>query len=159
MTDSHIYSFFGKETAIILQTSSKNKPYIFLRCIKKNKNDIWEKWSKNEGKAIKFSIEEIIMILRVLHGKQPSWSTYHRFNEKQTQISFNMQNNEQLFISIDKYKKMLSIAQIEVLKLLLEHILKEKIEFATKFEVNHKEKSEKIQINNDSIYIEEEVIP
>ena len=157
MTDSHNYSFFGKESAIILQSSSKKESHIFLRCIKKKNNDIWEKWSKNEGKVIKFSIEEIIMILRVLQGKQPSWSTYHRFNEKQTQISFNMQNNEQLFISIDKYKKMLSIAQIEVLKLLLEHILKEKIEFSTNLDLNYKGRSGNLKEGKDMIYIEEEI--
>ena len=125
MTDSHNYSFFGKESAIILQSSSKKEPYIFLRCIKKKDNGSWEKWSKREGKVIKFSIEEIIMILRVLRGTQKSWSTYHRFNDTQTQISFNLQTPEQLFVSIDSYRKMLSVAQIEVLRMLLEHILKE----------------------------------
>ena len=157
MTDSHNYSFFGKESAIILQSSSKKESYIFLRCIKKKEDGSWEKWSKSEGKVIKFSIEEIIMILRVLQGKQQSWSTYHRFNEKQTQISFNMQNNEQLFISIDKYKKMLSIAQIEILKLLLEHILNEKIEFSTNLDLNYKGKSESRDKSKDILYIEEEI--
>ncbi len=157
MTDSHNYSFFGKESAIILQSSSKKEPYVFLRCIKKKQNGSWEKWSKSEGKVIKFSIEEIIMILRVLKGEQQSWSTYHRFNKNQSQISFNMQNHEQLFISIDNYKKMLGVAQIEVFKLLLNHILKEKIEFSTNLNLNYKGKSEKLEKSKDTIYIEEEI--
>ena len=69
-----------------------------------------------------------------------------------------MQNNEQLFISIDQYKKMLGIAQIEVLRRLLEHILDEKIQFATGLEINNNGKEENLNITNKSLYIEEKVI-
>ncbi len=158
MTNSHSYSFFGKETAIILQTNSRKESYIFLRCIRKKQNTSWEKWSKNEGKTIKFSIEEIVMILRVLQGKQESWSIYHRFNSKQTQISFKMHNKEQLFISIDSYKKMLTIAQIEILRMLLEHILEEKIRYATSLESSFKEQSKRVHEDRESLIIEEEIL-
>ncbi|MEJ2248621.1 MAG: hypothetical protein P8Y97_03045, partial [Candidatus Lokiarchaeota archaeon] len=73
------------------------------------------------------------MMLKVLNKELTSWSTYHSYKESQTQISFNWQNGgqERLWINIGEYSKMLAIAQIEVFRRLLDHILNEKIEFST----------------------------
>ncbi len=133
MTDNHSQSFFGQTTGMILNSPSKTDPFIFLRCIKKKQNGIWEKPSLGEGKAIRFSLEEIVMILQVLEGKTRSWSSYHKYKEINTQISVNWEANSQdkLWICIGNYKKMFSFSQVELLRLLLKHILEEKIEFAT----------------------------
>ncbi|MFO7797987.1 MAG: hypothetical protein ACQERB_13420 [Promethearchaeati archaeon] len=131
--DNHNQSFFGQSTALILQSSSKSDPSIFFQCIKKKSNGKWEKPSKGEGKNIKCSMEEIVMILQVLNKKEESWSTYHKFKDINTQISFSWDpnDNKKLWIHIGEYSKMLDFAQIEILCLLLTHILEEKIIFAT----------------------------
>ena len=133
MTDNHSQSFFGQATGIIINSPSKTDPFIFLRCIKKKPDGIWEKPSLGEGKTIRCSLEEIVMILQVLEGKTPSWSGYHKYKEKNTQISVNWEGNGQdkLWIRVGDYAKMFGFSQIEILRLLLNHILDEKIKFAT----------------------------
>ncbi|MBD3254549.1 MAG: hypothetical protein GF383_05625 [Candidatus Lokiarchaeota archaeon] len=133
MVDSHSQSFFGQSSAIIIQSSSKSDPYVFIRCLKKKPDNSWEKPSEGEGKVIKCSLEEMVMILRVLERQSEKWSSYHSYKEKKTPISINWADNnaETLWINIGKYKKMLGLAQAEVLRLLLNHLLKEKIKYAT----------------------------
>jgi hypothetical protein len=133
MVDKHSQSFFGQSTGITLQSSSKSNPYIFFKCIQKKPDGSWEKPSKGEGKTIKMQLDEIIMILDVLNRKSDSWSSYHNFNKVKTQISVKWEdpNKKKLWINIDKYSKMLNFAQAELLRLLLKHILKEKIEYST----------------------------
>jgi hypothetical protein len=154
MVNSHSKSFFGQNTGLILQSSSKKDPYIFFQCIKKKANGIWEKPSKGEGKIIKFSLEEIIMILKVLRSKMESWSTYHKYNNSNTPISVNWQE-DCLWINIDKYSKKLNEAQIVILKLLMEHILQEKIIFATVFKT---QQNEELDTPESHIYVKEEII-
>jgi hypothetical protein len=133
MGDSHSKSFFGQNTGLILNSSSKNEPFFFVRCIKRKPDGIWEKPSKREGKVIKFSMEESIMILQVLNRKLLNWSSYHTYKDNKTSISFNWEDEKAkvLWINLGNYSKMLNFAQAEILKLLIAHILKEKIEFAT----------------------------
>ena len=95
MTDNHSKSFFGQATGIIINSPSKTDPFIFLRCIKKKQDGIWEKPSLGEGKTIKCSLEQIVMILQVLEGKTPSWSGYHKYKETNTQISVNWEGKGQ----------------------------------------------------------------
>ena len=55
------------------------------------------------------------------------------FNKIKTQISFKWEegNNKRLWINIGSYSKMLNLAQIEIFRLLLKHMIKEKIKYAT----------------------------
>lgn len=133
MTDNHSQSFFGQTTGITINSPSKSENYIFMKCIKKKQDGSWEKPSMGEGKTIKISLEEMVMILKVLKGKLPNWTTYHKFNENKTQISFKWENEakKSLWINIGKYPKMLGVPQVEIFKLLLKHLIKEKIEHAT----------------------------
>ena len=133
MTDNHNYAFWGQSTGMTLESAAKEEPFIFLKCIKKKPDGSWEKFKQGEGKAIRVSLEEIIMILQVLKKKLRNWSTYHSYKEDKTQISFVWENgrDDRLWINIGDYSKMLSFPQIELLKMLLEHILKEKIRDAT----------------------------
>lgn len=133
MTNSHSRSFFGQNTGLILKSTSRKDDFIFLQCLKKKEGGVWEKPSKGEGKVIKMSLEEIVMILKVLRGEHDSWSTYHRYKDSRTQISFNWQKDV-IWVNINNYSKMLDLAQIEIIKLLLKHLLQEKIEFATIYE-------------------------
>ncbi len=133
MADNHNQSFFGQSTGLTIQSASKSEPYIFLRCIKKKEDDTWEKPSKGEGKTIKCSLDEMVMMLQVLKREIQSWSSYHSYKDKKTQISFNWEenDNDRLWINIGDYKKMLGFAQAEIFRMLLKHILKEKINNAT----------------------------
>ena len=133
MVDTHSKSFFGQHTGMIINSSSKEESFLFIRCLKKKADGIWEKPSQNEGKTIKISLEEIVMILEVLNRRQPNWNSYHTYKDEKTPISFGWEDDQAntLWINIGNYSKMLNFAQIEILKLLLTHILMEKIEFAT----------------------------
>ncbi|MFX1375167.1 MAG: hypothetical protein ACFFA0_05090 [Promethearchaeota archaeon] len=152
MTDKHNQSFFGQSTGMFIQSSSKNDPFMFLQFIKKKEDGTWEKLSMKEGKTIKCSLEEIIMILRVLTGKIKSWSTVHSFKEEKTPISVSWESETKLWFNVGEYPKMLSFAQIEILRMLLEHLLEEKIEFATvgilKNSCNNKQSSNTILESN-----------
>ncbi len=156
MVDNHSYSFFGQKVGLIVQSALKNEPYIFFRLIKCKNDGSWEKPSSGEGKIIKFSLEEIVCILRVLNKEANSWSSYHSFKESKTQISFKWENAEKgkLWIHIGSYSKVLEYAQLTILAMLMKHILKEKIEFATTLSPSKKKESKKLP----NIIVQEEVI-
>jgi len=130
MTDSHNQSFFGQNAAIFVRSSSKYDDFIFIQCIKRKGGNVWERPSQGEGKNIKISLGEMVMIVKVLNKERDSWSTYHRYKDDNTQISFNWQG-EVLWANIGEYSKKLQSPNIEILTLLLNHLIKEKIEFAT----------------------------
>jgi len=129
----HSKSFFGQNTGLIINSSSNLEPHFFIRCIKKKHDGTWEKPSRGEGKVIKCSLEETVMMLEVLNRKCPNWSSYHSFKDNQTQIAFEWEDEKArtLWIKIDKYSKMLNFAQAEILRRLLSHFLEEKIVNAT----------------------------
>lgn len=133
MADQHSQSFFGQNTGLIINSSKKSDASLFFRSIKRKSDGNWEKPSAGEGKVVKCSLEEIIMILSVLNRKSLNWQSYHTYKEKKTSISFGWEdeNAKTLWINIGKYSKMLNYAQAEILRLLLTHILDEKIKYAT----------------------------
>lgn len=116
---------------MFIQTPSKSEPFIFLKFIKKKNNGTWEKMSNGEGKTIKCGLEEIVMMLEVLNKKKKTWSTVHSFKEGKTPISINWEGDSKVWFNVGDYPKMLGFTQIEILKLLLNHILEEKIIFST----------------------------
>ncbi len=133
MARKHDYSFFGQNTGLILSTSSQYEPFLFIRCIKRKSDGNWEKYSNGEGKVIKISLEEMVMIIEVLNSKKLNWTSYHTFKDDKTQFSFEWEDKTMkvLWIKIVNYSKMLNFAQVDILKRLLEHVLDEKIEHAT----------------------------
>jgi hypothetical protein len=133
MVDSHTKSFFGQNTGIIVSSSSKTDPFTFMHCFKKKPSGIWEKPSSKEGKSIKFSLEELVSILRVLNRQTHNWQSQHNYKDATTSISFNWEDEEAevLWINIGKYSKRLNFAQAEILRLLLTHFLHEKVIFST----------------------------
>ncbi len=133
MVDKHSQSFFGQSTGLTLLSSSRSDPYLYFKCIQKKQNGSWEKPSAGEGKTIKCNLDEIIMILQVLEKNEKVWSSFHSFKDSKTQISFKWDDNndKKLMVKIGKYSKVLNFSQVELLRLLLKHMLKEKIEYAT----------------------------
>lgn len=154
MVDKHSQSFFGQSTGLTLLSSSRSDPYLYFKCIQKKQDGSWEKPSAGEGKTIKCNLDEIIMILQVLKKNEKGWSSFHNFKDSKTQISFKWdeKNDKRLMIRIGKYSKVLNFSQVELLRLLLKHILKEKIEYATtsNFPGNRKVPNENVKnINNN----------
>jgi len=154
MTDKHSQSFFGQKTALIIQSSLKSEPFAYLTCIKKKADGSWERFSQGEGKTIKISLEEIVMMLQVLRQKSPNWSTFHEYKGEKTQISLNWdkQKDQILWIKTGNYSKMMTISQIEILKLLLKHLLKEKIKHGTSYFTENGIR------NNNALEVTEEII-
>ncbi len=147
MADSHSKSFFGQNTGIIVSSSSSSDPFMFINCFKKKPNGVWEKPSSSEGKAVKFSLEEIVMILRVLNHETNKWQCQHIFRGKETSVFFNWEddNYDVLWINVGKYSKRLNLAQTEIMRLLLTHFLDEKIVNST---LQKKSNSDRIKKRN-----------
>ncbi|MBD3195775.1 MAG: hypothetical protein GF317_12005 [Candidatus Lokiarchaeota archaeon] len=133
MADYHEKAFFGIETGIIIKSPAKHVPYIFITSIRRKKDGLWEKYSKGEGKTVKITIEEIICILEVLGRKSANWRGYHVFKEYKTEIYVGWEDETRnvVIFRIGKYEKKLRFPSTRFLTLLLEHVLTEKIEFAT----------------------------
>ncbi|MHA1240989.1 MAG: hypothetical protein ACTSQU_09355 [Promethearchaeota archaeon] len=133
MTDYHIKTFYGQKSSITLTSPSKSTPYIFLSCINRKKDGTWERTSEGEGRTVKISIEEIICILEVLLKKSANWRGFHVFKERKTEIylGWEKESREVVQIKIGEYIKKLSFPNLNFFTLMLEHILSEKIEFAT----------------------------
>ena len=154
MVESHSKSFFGQNTGIIVSSYSSSDPFTFIHCFKKKSNGIWEKPSSKEGKSIKFSLEELVLILRVLNRQNLDWQSQHNYKDNTTSISFNWEDDgaEILWINIGKYSKRLTLAQTEILRLLLSHFLHEKIihsTFPKKLVRNVKSKDTLLQKNKE----------
>lgn len=133
MANSHSHSFFGQNTGLIIYSSSREEPFIYFRCIKRKPDGIWEKPTSGEGKVIKCTLDEIVMILQVLNRDLLTWQSFHTYKDIKTPISFSWEDEKAkiLWINIANYSKMLKFAQAEILKLLISHILKEKIKYST----------------------------
>ncbi len=133
MTDYHTKTFYGQKSSITLTSPSKSAPYVFLSCINRKKDGIWENTSKGEGKTVKISTEEIICILEVLLKKSANWRGFHVFKERKTEIyvGWEKESREVVQIKIGEYIKKLRFPNLNFFTLILVHILSEKIEFAT----------------------------
>jgi hypothetical protein len=145
LADFHIKTFYGQKRSVRVTSPSKQVPYIFLSCINRKDDGSWEKPSEGEGKTVRLSIEEIICILEVLNRRSANWRGYHVFKERKTEIYVGWQDESRqvLLIRIGEYNKKLRFPNLNFLTLMLDHILSEKIEFATSgtFETKAEEKA------------------
>jgi hypothetical protein len=156
MTDTHSKSFFGQKTGIIVNSPAKNVPYIFLRCLNRKEDGTWEKPSQSEGKTVRLSLEEIICIQEVLDKRSQNWRGYHVFKDEKTEIyvGWESEAREALRFKIGNYSKKLRFPNTTFLTKLLEHILDEKIEFATSGTLEAKDRKEKIKDAEYSVFSE-----
>ncbi len=146
MADFHTKTFYGQKRSVRVTSPSKQVPYIFLSCLNRKNDGSWEKPSEGEGKTVRLSIEEIICILEVLYRRSANWRGYHVFKERKTEIyvGWEDESRQVLRVKIGEYVKKLRFPNLNFMTLLLDHILKEKIEFATSgtFETKTIEKAE-----------------
>ena len=146
MADFHTKTFYGQKKSVRVTSPSKQVPYIFLSCLNRKNDGSWEKPSEGEGKTVRLSIEEIICILEVLYRRSANWRGFHVFKERKTEIYVGWadESRQVLRVKIGEYIKKLRFPNLNFMTLLLDHILKEKIEFATSgtFETKTIEKAE-----------------
>jgi len=146
LADFHIKTFYGQKKSVRVTSPSKQVPYIFLSCINRKNDGSWEKPSEGEGKTVRLSIEEIICILEVLYRRSANWRGYHVFKDRKTEIyvGWEDESRQVLRVKIGEYIKKLRFPNLNFMTLLLDHILNEKIEFATSgtFETKTVEKVE-----------------
>ena len=133
MTDYHTKTFYGQKSSISLTSPSKSVSYVFLSIFNRKEDGTWERTSEGEGKTVKITIEEIICILEVLNKNSANWRGFHVFKERKTEIyvGWEKESREVIQIKIGDYVKKLRFPNLNFLTLMLEHILEEKIEFAT----------------------------
>ena len=123
MPDIHLKRFQGQNIDLIVESKSKYDDFIYFHF--KNK-----RFKENKNLVITCSLEDIAMILCVLQKELFIWKSYRVEN---IEVSFVWEDNDakKLWIHAASYSKTLNIGQIEVLKLLMKHLLKEKVKFAT----------------------------
>ncbi|MGQ4876528.1 MAG: hypothetical protein ACP6IY_20885 [Promethearchaeia archaeon] len=151
MTEKHVETFYGQKSGIRLESPSISSPYILVSCINKKENGEWEDISQNEGRTVKLMIEEMICFLEVLYKKSAMWRGYHVFKDYTSliQIGWEDESRDTLIMKLgENYEKKIKFPNTKFLILLLEHILNEKIEFATspkkeKGEIQKRLKTEK----------------
>lgn len=158
MVETHDYSFFGKSTGLILRSRSLNEPFIFLTCVRKKRDGMWEKTSQGEGKTMRLSLEEMISIKEVFKKCPSSWNTIHKYKEDMTSIEFVSREDQSLpyLLKIGTYPKPLTFAQGEIFRMLLDHLITEKIENLNTFLKKSTKSDELISTAQNYLYIKEE---
>ncbi|MFX1260365.1 MAG: hypothetical protein ACFFAN_21145 [Promethearchaeota archaeon] len=135
MVNNHIKTFFGENTSLTVKSNSKEESFIYITILNKKDKGEWEKLTSGEAKTIKCSMEEIVSILHVLKHEIKEWSNYHIYNDQKTKILFQLVSDNLLEVQIHNRSIKLKFEQIEILKLLLKHLLKEKIVYATSSQI------------------------
>ena len=107
MVDKHLQNFFGNNTTMLVRSSSKVDPFIFLEFIKKNGTGYWEKPSNGEGLQLRCNLEEIIMLKEVMKRKFKMWNTNLKFKGKDINLALKWEENShlRLWINVGKYSK------------------------------------------------------
>ena len=158
MVDAHDYSFFGQNTGLIVRSRKMTDAYIFLTCVRKKQDGNWEKTSQKEGKTIKISLEEMVSFLAVFNKYFPSWKGFHRFRGEDTAIELISRENLKapFLLKVGPYIKPFTYAQAEIFRMLLQHMINEKIEHLNGFIKTNENDKEEDQINQ-KVYIKEEM--
>ena len=158
MVDIHDYSFFGQSTGLIVKSRKVTDAFIFLTCVRKKQDGSWEKTSQKEGKTIKISLEEMVSFLAVFEKKFPTWKGFHRFKGEDTPIELMSRDNlnSPFILKVGSYIKPLTYAQAEIFRMLLQHMIAEKIEHLNGFVRTIENDQEDDQINR-KVYIKEEM--
>jgi len=132
--ERHQRSFFGQKVGIIYDSGSWDDESIYLTFLKQLDDKTWEKPSRQMGKKIKLNLGEQIMIAKVLSGELKDWSTVHKFKEQNTSISVNRDEKENVWIKVDAYRKRITSPELEILLMMIEHVIHEKIVHSTGIE-------------------------
>ncbi len=133
MALKHSKSFFGRNTGLHILSLDKTIPYTILSCFKRKNDGSWEDPLKGEGRSVSLIIEEMISFLEVLKGNHLKWRGYDmtKNNGVEIIVSLEEKTKQEVSIKIGQYEKKLKFPNLNVLRLLIAHIIEEKIKFAT----------------------------
>ncbi len=139
--DSHQLTFFGQKIGFIIISNSKTDPNLIIKCLKKKADGTWEKPSNKEGKVVKLNIREIIHIQGVLKNQIPNFNSFHTFNEIKTpiKVEWDQLDKNLLWLNFGDYRRAINYPETELFKLFLDHVIQEKIEFATSGKIGNTE--------------------
>jgi len=126
--------------------------------VRKKRDGNWEKTSQGEGKTIRLSLEEMVSIKEVFKKCPSSWKSVHKYKEEMTSIDFDSRENQSLpyLLKIGTYPKPLTFAQGEIFRMLLEHLITEKIEHLNTFIKKPVNTNEFQSTPQNNLYIKEE---
>lgn len=124
MADSHLKIFQGQNIDLIVESKSKFDEFVYFHLLEKSEKETERKVT------LSFILEDVAMILCLLRKKIYIWESYR---EQDLKVSFVWEdkNCQRLWIHLANHSKILYISQIEVLKLLIRHLLNEKVIYAT----------------------------
>jgi len=123
MPDIHLKRFQGQNVDLVVESKSKYDNFIYFHFTNKNSKE-------SQNLMITYSLEDIAMILCILQKELFTWKSY-RVEDIEVTFVWEDNDTQKLWIHAANYSKTLNIGQIEVLKLLIKHLLKEKVKFAT----------------------------
>ena len=141
MVDFHNKTFFGENSALIVQSSTRKDSATFFKFFQKKQNGSWERPSEGEGLTAKFAMRELVFILRVLSRAEENWTAMHQFQDKTTNFHLRWVSDDTLKFNAQSYAVELDYGQAEILRMLLKHILEEKIIHATSSEAPAREET------------------
>jgi len=126
--------------------------------VRKKRDGKWEKTSQGEGKTIRLSLEEMVSIKEVFKKCPSSWKSVHKYKEEMTSIDFDSRENQSLpyLLKIGTYPKPLTFAQGEIFRMLLDHLITEKIEHLNTFIKKPANTNEFQSTTQNNLYIKEE---
>lgn len=111
------HAFFGQASCVTLDHGQNGT---FLKVGKKN-GDGWG-WQ-----VAKMSMPELGDIISVIKGRTDKASFFHSFKDKQTKIWINRDDKGQVFFKIEDHAKPLNIGEQEVLLVLLDRVIEQRI--------------------------------
>ena len=145
MPNIHLKRFHGQNVDLIVESKSKFDNFVYFHFT----NMILE---ESNNLVIKYSLEELAMILCILRKEIFIWKSYRDENLEVTFV-WEDKNALVLWIHAGNYSKALYVGQIEVLKLLIMHIVNEKVIYATSKNKLNTDKFSKVPKNRDK-YLE-----
>ena len=129
MPDIHIKRFQGQNVDLVVESKSRFDNFIYFHFINKT-------FKEGKNLVITFSLEDIAMILCILRKELFVWKSWC-VEDLEVTFVWEDKDTQKLWIHAANYSKSLNIGQIEVLKLYVKHILKEKVKFATSKITDH----------------------
>lgn len=109
-------AFFGKINCFKVLVNTDNEVYFHLGLLQEKKKE----WGWEKAKMNDMELGEIVALLRSSEG---SASFYHSFQDKKTQI-WCKRDQKGLNLKINDWSKNLSVGESEVIRILLEEIIK-----------------------------------
>ncbi len=131
--DYHKYIFHGQSFNLILYSISKYDPHVYLKWKKRNFKNVSQQDRNKHEKLVELNLENLTYIFNLLKNQQNlrDITIKERLKGDYVTFSWENENTRSLWIRANSFSKVLNFPQIQLLLLLIEHLLHEKIAFST----------------------------